>query len=238
MSDFLQEELDQIDRFIRDEMSADEKGEFIKKLNSDPELKKKVDDVREIALAIETENVKSELKSVHDELYGEEESSTNRVWLISIAASIAVVLGFSLWYFTQPDLNEELYAEYVFTDPGLPVPMSATDTYDFYDAMVDYKTEDYEMAIEKWVELLEDEPENDTLLYYIGASHFNVGDGESAGQFLEKVSSSSSMFRYKAEYLLVLLDLKNNDVESVLNIEPKEESPFFENIKHIQDELN
>ncbi|MGB6036865.1 MAG: hypothetical protein WBG42_11405, partial [Cryomorphaceae bacterium] len=172
------------------------------------------------------------------ELYGGSQEKKNPFLFFSIAASIAVLIGFSFWYFNLEDSPSELYAEYGYTDPGLPVPMSATDSYDFYDAMVDYKTEDYQTAINKWIILLEAEPQNDTLNYYIGASYFNMDAFDQAEPYLNKIlNSTASKFVYKAQYMLFLADLKRGNTKEVLNFKPLNDSPFKAEIEAAQESI-
>lgn len=239
MVELSEKDFDRIERFILGTLSVDERQKFEKELESNPDLQKALYQQKQLINAVEAEGLKADLDSIHHELYESTVNKNNRPLYFSIAASIAVLIGFSFWYFGQNDSQSELYAQYSYTDPGLPVPMSATDSYDFYDAMVDYKTEDYQAAINKWEILLKAEPQNDTLNYYIGASYFNMESLDQAKPFLQTVSdNTTSSFRFKAEYTLLLSLLKEGKTKEVLDFNVKDGSPFQAEIEAIQESLD
>jgi len=238
MRELSEKDFERIERFILGDMSAEEQQSFQKEMETDDELQKSVLEQRELIKSVEAEGLKAELDSIHSELYDVNQGKRSPYLFFSIAASIAVLIGFSFWYFNLEESPSELYAEYSYTDPGLPVPMSATDSYDFYDAMVDYKTEDYQKAINKWTILLEAEPRNDTLNYYIGASYFNMNAFDQAESYLDNVlNSKKSNFIYKAQYMLFLAKLKSGNTEEVMNLKPLNGSPFKAEIKAAQESL-
>jgi tetratricopeptide (TPR) repeat protein len=239
MGELSEREFDRIERFILGELSDSEANDFRTEMEANPELKKAVQEHREIVEAVEVEGLHQELDTIHGEMYGEssENEGGSNILIWSLAASFAIILGFAFWYFGQSDPADRLYAEYAYSDPGLPVPMSAGDTYDFYDAMVDYKTEDYRSAIAKWEKLLEQEPENDTLRYYIGASYFNLESFMDSEKYLREIARTGSAFRYRAQFMMILTDLKTGNASAVLETEALEGSPFREKIMAIKSEL-
>jgi len=238
MGELSERDFERIERFILDRMDSEEHKAFQREMETDEDLRQAVVEQSELIKSIEAEGLKAELDSIHSELYAMGKKKKSPFLLLSIAASLAVLVGFSFWYFNLGDESSDLYAEYSYTDPGLPVPMSASDNYDFYDAMVDYKTEDYHEAIHKWGVLLDAEPQNDTLIYYIGASYFNMDSLDLAQSYLKEISNSTdSKFIYKARYMLFLSELKKGNTEAVLNFEPMKDSPFKTEIKAAQESL-
>jgi len=238
MGEFLESEFDRIERYILNQLSAAERLEFEKEMDADPKLRKALREQEMFINAVKAEGLKSDLDSIHSELYSKTSNKNSRPLFFSIAASVVVLIGFSFWFFGQEETQTELFAEYQYTDPGLPVPMSATDNYDFYDAMVYYKQEDYKAAISKWEKLLKDEVQNDTLNYYIGASHFNLNEFDQAEPYFEKIlNSQESAFVYKAQFMLLLSNLHEGNAEAVQNVTPLKGSPFESEIKAIQEKL-
>ncbi|MCZ4408997.1 hypothetical protein O3Q51_09270 [Cryomorphaceae bacterium 1068] len=238
MRELSEKDFERIERFILGDMSAEERQSFQKEMEADDALRKAVLEQRTLIKSVEAEGLKVELDSIHKELYDSAQGKKNPFLFFSIAASIAVLIGFSFWFFNQEDSTSELYAEYNYTDPGLPVPMSATDSYDFYDAMVDYKMEDYQEALDKWNILLESEPQNDTLNYYIGASYFNMAAFDQAKPYLNKAfESAGSNFNNKAQYMLFLSELKSGNTEKAMKIIPLIDSPFKAKITAIQESI-
>src|SRR5690606_34600771 len=112
-------------------------------------------------------------------------------WL-AIAAGIAALIAVGIWALNFQSETDSLFAQYHTTDPGLPVPMSASEEYIFHDAMVDYKAEKYATAIEKWKALSAETPENTTISYYLGASFFNQEKYNEALPYFEMVMTDSS----------------------------------------------
>ncbi len=109
--------------------------------------------------------------------------------ITTIAASVALI-GLVLFFLVKtfsdrgPDLNEIFYQ-----DPGLPTVMSGTDRYQFYDAMVDYKTGKYEVAIDKWSDVRD--VGKDTIDYYTGMALIGMDMISKALDRLELVPASS-----------------------------------------------
>ena len=238
MGEFLESDFDRMERYILNELSAAERLEFEKEIDANPKLGKALREQEKLITAVKAEGLKADLDSIHSELYTANTNRNNKPLFFSIAASIAVLIGFSFWFFGQEESQTELFAEYQYSDPGLPVPMSATDNYDFYDAMVYYKQEDYRTAISKWEKLLKDETQNDTLNYYVGASHFNLNEFDKAEPYLEKIlNSRESAFVCKAQFMLLLSNLHEGNTEAVFNITPLGGSPFESEIKAIQEKL-
>lgn len=234
MSELSEKDFDRVERFLLGEMSETESREFRKEINENPKLRKMVEEHGDLMAAIKAEGLKHDLEDIHHELYDAKPKS-NKFLIWSLAASFAVIIGMAFWYFNQ-DAND-LSSQYAYTDPGLPVPMSATESYAFHDAMVDYKTEDYDKAISKWEKLLEENPANDTLQYFIGAANFNNENWNEAESRLRDIADSPSTFRHKAQYMLLLIELKKGNREAILNYEIPEDSPFKDQIKSLQDAL-
>jgi len=92
--------------------------------------------------------------------------------------------------------------------------MSANSDYAFKQGMVYYKSEQYSQAIEQWSPLLETEPENDTLLYYMAQAYLALGLIDDARKPFEKILTlSESEYLGKAAWYLGLIYLKENNKE-------------------------
>ncbi|MEM9681259.1 MAG: hypothetical protein AAF901_13130, partial [Bacteroidota bacterium] len=96
-----------------------------------------------------------------------------------------------------------------------PTVMSnGNHSYEFYDAMVNYKQGKYKLAIEKWEEQLNLKPQNDTLNYFIGMAYMAERKEALSIPFLSKVSKrSESTFKDETNYYLGLVYLKEGDIE-------------------------
>ncbi len=212
-----QELLEFVERCLNKTASNEELKKFEHKLKNDQEFKAQVADIKTLLFGIESQVLKEKLDDFHEELVDVPSSKTVPVKSIyfrkiAVAAILIIALG-SFWFLSQ-NTNDKLYAKYFIPDPGLATTMSENANFEFYDAMVNYKQEDYKTAINKWNELLKTKPENDTLNYFIGVAHLADKSENQSIQFLEKVTSTTkSVFKNEAYYYLALAYLKADNVE-------------------------
>ena len=231
-----QELFERIERYLNGRMVGDEKAQFEKELNTDSALAKAVIEQREIQTAVELGALSESLDEIHNEVISSQKSSKNNWW--AIAAGIAIIIAAGVYLFQQGSPQDQLFASYSTTDPGLPVPMSSVDHYVFYDAMVDYKAEKYEVAIKKWKGLVRAEPKNDTLNYYVGSAYFNLESYNEAVKFFDKIEpESESDLRYKSQWYKILSWIKLDERERILAQKPYSGSPYAEEIEEIQKAL-
>jgi len=242
-----QEQFERIEAYLLNKLSSAEKDAFEIELNDNEKLRKELQIQQEMMMAVELGSFKDTLSKIHianeTHITGGAENSPNRYWM-AIAASLVTLLAVSLWIFNKPDKNEQLFAQFVQYDPGLPVPMSAQNTsnenfkYRFSDAMVDFKNEQYQLAISKWSELLDVKPNNDTLTYYIGSAHFNNAAYKSAESYFGNVAQiNSSVFQNKSQFYLVLCWLQAKEYDKIKNLDFDAESAFGPEIEAIKKEL-
>ena len=231
-----QENFERVERYINDEMSAEEKAQFENDLKSNAELSKAYEEQCEMQMAVELGALNDSLDEIHNEVVGEQKNSKNNWW--AIAAGIAIIIAAGVYLFQQGSPQDQLFATYSTTDPGLPVPMSSVDHYIFYDAMVDYKAEKYDVAINKWKGLVRAEPTNDTLNYYVGSAHYNLENyGEAVGYFEKVNPDSDSPLRYKSQWYRVLAWIKLDQKDKILAEKALEGSPYAERINEVQKAL-
>jgi tetratricopeptide (TPR) repeat protein len=229
-----QQDFERIEEYLLKKMPENERKEFEKEILSNAELKKEVEIQREMMLAVEAGEMKNRLNSIHQKVT--ERKSITR-WL-AVAASIVIFISVAYWLVNKPDKAERLFASNMTIDPGLPVPMSATNNYIFYDAMVDYKSGKFEEAISKWESLLVQNPENDTLNYFLAAANFNIEQYNLAIPFYEKITSQeNSSFFGKSEWYLALCFLKTKDIEKLNALAKESHSEYSSKINELIQKL-
>jgi len=223
-SDISQEQFERIDRYLTNAMSKAERSDFESSLKDNDLLNKQVEEIRMLHEAVEEQNLRNKLNEFHQEIDTENQKvisidtfkkkSTNYK-LYAVAASVAILIGLGYWLIsTQKPQNEKLFAEYFVSDPGLITPMSATSNYEFYRGMVDYKQGEYDLAIVRWNQLIAQDPENDTLNFYLGVSYLTLENHSKATSYLEKVTGAkSSIFIPDVYYYLGLAALKQGNIE-------------------------
>lgn len=137
-------------------------------------------------------------------------------WMVAAAL---LLIAAAAWFYQSTKVSaDKLFASYFYADPGLPVAMSSTSDYSFYDGMVSYKEGDYKRAIEIWTDLKDKGLITDTLQYYIGVAGLNRNDVKMAVHTLLPLTENKGSEWYnKVVWYLALAYLKSNNVPEALN---------------------
>ncbi len=207
-----QEEFERIEAYLNNQLSKEDLAEFEHRLSNESHFAAKVEDVKITLAGIETQALKEQLNVFHNEISKTKVRTLN--WKpLAIAAAFIIAAG-SFW-FLNGNSNDRLYAKYFTPDPGLPTAMSNTDNYAFYEAMVDYKQGNYDIALNKWKTIQTKKPNNDTLNYFMGVAHLANKNQDSAIPFLEKSSKNPEfILSQDAYYYLGLAYLKEGQIEN------------------------
>jgi hypothetical protein len=221
--------------YLMDRMDHDERLRFERELLEDADLQAELTVQRENTLAIELGGVDRQLKQlVAEQLPQPSVGRGNWTRSLKYAAAVAVLLGGALWYLLSPTANERLFTEYHVVDPGLPVPMSATNDPVFHDAMVAFKLGDFDEARSKWTPLLLAEPANDTLQFYIACAALEEGELQDAIiLFQELAMNEASVFNDKGRWYLFLSHLKMNDRDALRAMALEEDPVYGERVRAI-----
>ncbi|WP_373520816.1 tol-pal system YbgF family protein [Aquiflexum sp.] len=215
-----QEEFEKFERYILGHMDAQEKIAFENTIASNKILSQKMEDMKVILEGVEEAAFRNHLDQIHQELKMDSPEPTEITepadreknkkifpWKpLSIAASLLLTIGFFTWLLLlRSDPNERLFMAYYQEDPGLVTAMSSETNYEFDRAMVDYKSANYQEAITRWEKLIQDRPENDTLQFFLGASHLALKNTDPAVFFFDSVvAKEESAFYEDARWYLAL----------------------------------
>ena len=230
--DISQEEWEQLESYVQHSMTPEERAAFEAKLSADASLQAKLTELQLLMMGINEAVLKERLQTFHLELPAKEEvysirrqkSSALKTWLI--AASILLIAGVGGWLLLQKSNSESnLFAAYFKPDPGLITAMSATDNYAFEKAMIDYKSGDYDAAIQAWDSLQKAQPANDTLNYFLGVAHLANEQAAKAANYLKKVTASEGFFTADAHWYLSLALLKEGKREEAAAVLQKASHP-------------
>lgn len=171
---------------------------------------------RDSQVAIEAAGLRQQLKEVLPQT-SKKEAKVVRLrslrTVLAIAASVLViVVAYLGWNNAQ---SNSLYAEYEYIAPGPPTLMSQSDDYELYDALTYYGEGNYAEAASRLQRITDAYPNSDTLAFYLGASLLYEEETTAANPLLESLSTrEDSRFQQRAEWLLVLLALKEKDRET------------------------
>lgn len=226
-----QELFETIERYLKNSMDKKEHATFTKTMEKDSTLQQQVKEVETILLGIRRGSFKHKATLFHEEVILDKTVTLKEKKVfklnykyISVAASVAILFG-SFWFFNRPSKNETIFNTYFIEDRGLETKMGETEQYTFDDAMVDYKHEKYNRAIEKWNLQLKNKPNNDTLNYFLGVAHLANKNELKAIPFLETtVKNNKSAFLNEAYFYLGLSYLKMDKTDLAIDAFEKNNS--------------
>lgn len=228
--------LEEIERFLNQQMPPVEKEAFLARVSANKELTKNLDEMQLIFLGIQEASLQERLVDFHKEIPHKLEQPKKKegkllplkMWLV--AASVVLIISICGWLiFFRQDKNEMLFTEYFQPDPGLVSAMSISENYYFDRAMVDYKTGNYEASIKTLDSLQRITPGNDTLNYFLGTAWLAKKQPGKAIDYLQKASAlPNSVFIKDANWYLGLAHLKQGN--------KKEAIYFIQRSDHLQKE--
>lgn len=212
-----QQLFEQIEAYLLHTMEASERSRFESDMMADEQLRNEVDLQRKLLAAAQAASFGHE--AIHHTPVTKSKAPVKKVsfkWWYAAAAVLALVAA--TWFYQSRTVTPgKLFAGYFHADPGLPVAMSSTSEYGFYDGMVSYKEGDYDKAIEIWTGLKEKGLLTDTLQYYTGVASINKNDFEAAVQHLLPVAESKTgEWRSKAVWYLALAYIKTNRISEAM----------------------
>jgi len=228
-----------IEAYVLGSISAAEREAFEQEMARDAALRAEMELQRENTLAVELGGMERMLRSVGAAHAGDA-TKWDSGWsqYLKYAAVVSIVLSGAFWMLTRPSANNRLFAEHYEADIGLPVAMGATDDPAFADAMVAYKLGDYAEARGKWSLLLQAEPTNDTLRYYIASAALAMDDVAAAIPLFEEVAADpASAFRSKSKWYLFLAYMKTGDITKAEALPIDDDPTYGERAHAIKAEL-
>lgn len=216
-------EFEEIERFILHQMEVEEEAAFIERLSADAGFRAKTEELKRLFIAIQENALESKLPAFHSSFNADNELTIKErpifripsKWLV--AASVILVLVFSLWWgiFRQTK-PEKLFSKYYKPDPGIISVMGVSENYAFDHAMIEYKTGNYKAAIKAWDSLLVLQPANDTLNYFLGSAYLGDQQAVKAEVYLQKVTTTKSVFVSDANWYLGMAFLKQGKEQDAI----------------------
>lgn len=222
MSEWREEDIVLIERYLNGELSNEELLAFEQQLKVDKTLQqhlKILTDLKEGIVQAGRNDLASEIRQ-----WEKNETPITRTipiwkqsWTISIAAILLIgVTAILLW--PQSENTSNLFDQYFEPYPNVVMPtvrgVEINDTTTIQKAYRAYDQEDYAGAVQ-FFETLETKDEG-TLLY-LGNSYLMLNETKKAISVLEKLVNKQSQFEEEAKWYLGLSYLKNGDNAMVKN---------------------
>lgn len=209
-----EEEMESIDQYLDHSLNEGDLSAFQAKL-SDPEWAEKVEYVRLLRTGIAAAALRIKMEEFHA---GIQKGKIRRMpamqWKWMAAAAVLLILG-GIWL-TRIFGNKahQLYDKYYIPDSGLVISMGSSNNtieYSFNRGMVEYKSENYEMALKYW-NTLAPTPKSDTLRYFIGSALMANEQMREALPYFEKIiQQSESIFQKDAFWYAGLIYLRKGE---------------------------
>jgi Tetratricopeptide repeat len=231
------QEVEEIELYLQQQLNEEQQKAFTQKLATDAAWQEKVQEVKQLLLAVEEATLKQKINELHTNFSNRQRQDENTAlirpllssqrnrWLA--AAAVLLLLVTSVFVFLlRPTEDEQLYSSYYKADPGLITSMGISDNYVFQKAMVDYKNGQYQQAIEAWQSLEQSSKGNDTLLYFLGSAHLANGDlTQAIGYFSFTINNEQSAFYKDACWFAGLSYLKSGDHKKAISLLEKSGHP-------------
>jgi predicted Zn-dependent protease len=206
----------EIDRYLGNDMSADERTLFETKLKNDSTLAEKLNLYRSASERLgarfqgeEQEQLfRKTLASMEVTIPAEGKKKAIQFYAWAAAASVAL-LCIALVYTSSLKPSYSDYANY---EPLTLVERGNDNTIKL-QAQQDFNAKEYEKAIANLDELLQADPTNIELQFYKGIALLEVDQVKQANALFEVVRNSNSVFKDRGTWMLALSALKQKDYE-------------------------
>ncbi|MFN8117913.1 MAG: hypothetical protein U0W65_17520 [Bacteroidia bacterium] len=238
-----------IEQYCEGKLSAQDKTDFETRLLIDAEFKEEFELYKAIVAGIKEQgedNLKAKLKLADNELDNvpkivelkKENKKGIKYW--AVAATIIFIIGIGLfWSLSNKSDLPQLADTYYEKEKGLPIEMSVTKN-QLADVMNLYKSGDYVATKNKLEFLLKENNANDTLHYFYGVVNYELNNYRASRAGFNSVKTESNYYE-KAEYRLILIDLKTNDIQKALDRVNKcllnKQHLYYDNLVKLKSEL-
>lgn len=204
---------EQIEAYLLNTMTPAERTRFEQTLATDRSLQKELELQRQLLAMVEVGSFQPQTATAAT-APAATQAPVKRLFNWWWAAAALLILIAGLWYFQTNSISaQQLANQYFEPDPGLPVTMSSTRQYEFYDGMVSYKEADFDKAIAIWKAIEAKSGTTDTLQYYIGVAHLNEDQYIEALKQLLPVARGNGKWKEKASWYLSIAYLKLDQPE-------------------------
>jgi len=222
-----------IEAYYEGRLSAEEKVEFELRLVYDAGLAEELRIYKKLRSGfnmIKAERIRKRLQILDDELDKGGAENNNRK-LFYLLAGLAASLAIAIFAYRQIPETGDFHADMIPIEAGLPVLMGANSHLEFNNAMTNFKAGEFGSSSKGFSKALAEFPDNDTCLFYLGASLLNDGRYAEAVTVLRKLHSNPKSTYYpKGEFYLALAywaSGNQQEARSVLEkISQKNDHPF------------
>lgn len=173
----------------------------------------------------DTFRIKNYLRETKQKITSKKTFTIHTLRWLKYAAVFTVILGVGA-YFISSKSTKNYYKTYVDSDPGLPVFMSI-EKHALDQWMLTYKDQNYPKALKNGIELLKENPTNDTIQYYLGVIQLELNHPSKALYYFSKINISQSTFAEKASWLNAICTMYTDKVKAKRKLKSIAQSDSF-----------
>lgn len=200
--------IEQIEKYLQDELGHDEKVAFEEKIESNPNLKEDVEWTKRSIQGIENIGVRETIQAIHYENKSDNQRKL-RFLVVGMAASILFFLCF--WFLIRtPQSNEELFVEYFEPYPdAISIRNSAEN--ENLGGLIFYTSGDYKKAIEAFEKIDNKGKYEVDIQFYRGLSYMATGSFTEPIKIFSDLLQQNTKYDPQVRWYLALSYLMQND---------------------------
>ncbi len=223
----------EIEKYLRNEMTEDERVFFESQVSTNNELKKELEEHALIYASfdkIRADEMMSKFSSMSVDLPETEVKiidmepgisvKNNKFYYVKWAASFILIAVAGWLVLRSGTSSTEIYNAHYAVYPNVVAPVSRTESGDIRAEMwILYESGDYSNAYKSFESALKNDPDNLELSFYLGISALETNQAGSAVQSFESiVENTNARFHEPAQWYLALAYLKMEDVDAAKEV--------------------
>lgn len=204
-----------IDDYLLGRSEKRELAQLERKLMFSPSFLEELEEQRILLLGVQEFFLRKRLVDFHKDVVQYPSSNFKKKAWVAFFISVLILIIVILWavFYTRPS-SEELFNSNFEPRPGLEIPMENANDDRFYRGMKNYNNGQYSRAVFIWEPLYAHQPENDTILFYLGVANLAVDNTRQASKYLLLAQENvKSVFHADAQYYYALSLIKQNRIK-------------------------
>jgi tetratricopeptide (TPR) repeat protein len=215
-----------ISKYLGGELDALTAARFEEDLKHDPKLRQDMElykNVNEALADIDVVQLRMQLREMHIQLAPEtfmpSKPRLKRMTRIALAASLALILGFSAISFFRVDSTQKILEKYY-----QPYELTSTNRSGSSDlertlrgALEYYQNRQYSEAVVLFEKVLKNDPNQMATQFYSGISYYEIAEYQKAGKSFSKViEHNDNLYIKQARWYLGFCYLKTEEKEKAI----------------------
>lgn len=219
-------EEESIERYLRGEMTAEERIAFENSLEKNPELEEALALQKDLMLGIRQHfdaHLMAKFQAIEDEsnTSTSDRKETHRLWKWAASAAVGLTLVGVFYFMNSENRNKRLYAAYYEDFPNIVERTQRDSQSDLQEAFVFFQNKQWAQAAEAFQSLKNENPDIYYPAFYQALCLLNLDQPEEALPLLATtVASDDDRFSTPAKWYMALAYLRmDNETKAIENLE-------------------